>query len=469
VKYILRTLGVLVLGAVLAGCSSGFEGGELESQVVSLTGLKWVTNTKKTFTAPDPTDPGKYNCVTTEFDIPPQGYRAQGSTGGLTYTAFASATTARSVGSSLKANFLGGFNPTQDTEILVVDDFGKWSDPKFTLPTALFYPSFTGISIQDFIDSGDLSHGALVMRHTNDAVVGAGLYTSGTPYVSVNDGMTFYTTPYQSLTNNRRFKVAAVNTRLQNQAVIAGTTTPLITTRDVVTAITAYKKEFTSIVINMSFVLLPCEVFEDFEQSGSLTLESYLEQLAFVNQLATNRNGVIDTNDEQKLMVRIVESTNQDNDPLKRLIRAEANTDIFVAASGNYALPYSMYPAKWPGVVNVTGSHLANQNVRAADLFNAGEVMSIGSLFGIAPPGSSGTPVFYFGTSYATPSVSVYSALDLAGKQRCTDTNNQSLKSELALDGVSFALTDKRLENLYNNNNLMMLIPGAIQIRCGTN
>jgi hypothetical protein len=454
VKYAMRTLGFLLLGAVLAGCSSGFETPELEAQAFSLGGLRKVT-LNKPFNPPSPNDPGKYNCVTTEFDLPPQGFRLSGSTGGLGYTAFATNTTVGAVGAGLRGSFFSTFSSTpQNTEILIVDDFGQFDSPSYTLPNTLF-TNPNSQNIQNLINDGSLRHGALVMRHANDAVVGSGLYQVSSQ--SVNGSQTTFNR------NGSTLMVTAVNTRLASQAVIAGTTRRKVTTGDLYSILySTLKYARTTLVINMSFVLTPCEVYEDFVLSGQPTLEAYIEALASMNNLATNSNGVIDVTGassagEREVVKSIIESTNITNDPLKKLIDLFAATHIFVAASGNYGLPTAMYPAKWAGVVNVTGSAIDSQNVRAASFFNAGEVMSAGLLFKLNPPTASGKPIYYFGTSYAAPSVSVFSALDLAGKQRCSDNNNQNLKSELALDTPS--LIDRRLETS----------TGAVQTRCGIN
>lgn len=450
-KYVLRTLGVLVLGAVLAACSSEVEHSKIESQaVVSITGLKWVSDSKKTFTAPPPTDPGKYNCVTTEFDIPPQGYRAQSSSGGggPTYTPFASTTTAGAVGLGLRNSLFSSFNPTQTAEILIVDDFGKQSDPFYTLPSYIFASSATDTILDDYMNNGTVTHGALVMRHANDALLGSGLYTVLSQ--TNNGSQTVYQDAQKKTTT---LTVTAVNTRLANQAVISNTTRAKITTGDLEKILdTTLKYAPRSMVINMSFVLTPCQVYEDFVLSRAATLEQYVERLMVANGRTSNNNGLVDTPTEFEFINAIIESTNVSNDPLKKLIDLFAKTHIFVGASGNYGLPTAMYPAKWAGVVNVTGSTFDNQNARATSLFNAGEVMSVGSLFRLNPPTASGNPVYYFGTSYAAPSVSVFSALDLAGKGRCTDS--QTYKSELALDTIS--IVDKRLES-------------AVPTRCGTN
>jgi hypothetical protein len=451
-KYGQRLVGLLLFG-LLAGCASEMQTPGLETQSFMLSGLRWLSSSKKTF-SPPPTNPSDYTCVTTEFDLPPQGFRVRGSTGGVGYTADAPNAPASDVGRALQHSFFTSFSTTpQSTELLIVDDFGAWNAPQYTLPSDLLVSDANSATLETLIGDGKLTHGALVMRHAKDVLIGTGLYA---PSDQTTNGMQ---TIYKR--DSSLLKVTAVNTRLQNQAVIAGTTRVKITTGDL------YEVLKTPLVggsktINLSFVLTPCQVYEDFVLSRLPSLEGYLEHLARVNAITTNLNGVLDLSGELDLMRRVVESTNISNDPLLGLIKANAKNHIFVAAAGNYGLPYSMYPARWPGVVNATGSALETQNQRATKLFNAGEVMSVGTLFRLNPPSHSGVPVFYSGTSFAAPSVSVFSALDLAIKGRCTDS--QTFKSELALDTV--ALVDVRLETVGTG---LTATPGAVQRRCGSN
>jgi hypothetical protein len=450
-KYYQKLLGLLLFG-LLAGCASEVQTHPLETQSFMLSGLRWVSSSKKTF-SPPPTNPTDYTCVTTEFDLPPQGFRVRGSTGGLGYREDAPSATASVIGASLRSNFFSSFSGTpQSTEILIVDDFGAWNAAQYTLPADLFSPDADTTTLETLMRDGKLTHGALVLRHAKEVLVGTGLYAQS--------GQTLNGMQLTYKRGSSLLKLTGVNTRLATQEVIAGTTRVKITTGDLYEVLKTPLVNGPKIV-NLSFVLTPCEVYEDFVRSGLPTLESYLESLARVNTITTNLNGLLDLSSELSLMQRVIESTNIPGDPLLELIRENSGEHIFVAASGNYGLPYAMYPARWPGVVNVTGSAVDSQNQRATKLFNAGETMSVGTLFRLNPLTNSGVPVFYSGTSYAAPSVSVYSALDLALQQRCTDS--QTFKSELALDTV--ALVDSRLETVGSG---LLATPGAVQRRCGS-
>jgi Subtilase family len=449
VKYVLRTLGVLVLGAVLAGCSSEIEPVTLETQAAFITSKTWVSSNLKF-------SPPTTNCVSTEFYSLEQG-RPKPFSGGLSYTQFADSMTPSTIGAEFKNNFFSqpGFSPKADTEILIVDDFGTG---QYTLPQFHTYST-----VESLVASGTYRHGALVMYHANEVIKGSGLYGSAS---QSSTGQTVYTS------NGRNLKVTPVNTQLASkEAIFNSLKVNIITTGRLVDILQDKGKDYLlgSKVFNLSFGIVPCEIYADFELSSLKTFREYIEKFVEKNYGigSTNNNKKIDLLKEKEALRGIIESTNLPNDPLKQLIAGEANRHIFVAAAGNYGVDVSMYPANWPGVVNVTGSSVGSRHSRLATEFNKGEVMTVGSLFKITAP--TGTRhLYYYGTSFATPSVSVYSALDLAGQQRCTDTNPQNLKSELALDGGSFTLADKRLESTYNPI-YDLFSSGAVQTRCGSN
>ncbi len=434
-KHVLYALGVLLLGAVLAGCSSGFRHDSLDAQASFITSKTWVSSNLK-FSSPQD------NCVSAELYSREQG-RGKPFSGGLSYNPFAATTTSYAIGTGLKTSFFASFSPTANTEILIIDDFGA---NQYTLPPFQNYST-----VSSLLASGLYTHGALVMYHTNEVIKGSGLY-SGAPQ-TIN-GQTTYTK------NGQTLKVTPVNTQLASRAAIFnGVSVNVIKTTTLVEVLNEKGKDYLlgSKVFNMSFGLVPCEIYADFELSGLKTFSEYIEKFVIKNygNAGTDTNGKVNTPTEKVALTGIIESTNLATEPLKALIAAQSSRHIFVAAAGNYGVDASMYPANWSGVVNVTGSSADNRNSRLSSEFNRGEVMTVGSLFEIKPPnGSAGKTIYYYGTSFATPSVSAFSALDLAGQGRCTDS--QTFKSELALDPPS--LTDRRLETS----------TGAVQIRCGS-
>jgi hypothetical protein len=78
--------------------------------------------------------------------------------------------------------------------------------------------------------------------------------------------------------------------------------------------------------------------------------------------------------------------------------------------------------------------------------------MHLAASFELRPPSGLPSnlkpkPVYYLGTSYSAPAVSVFSALDLASRKKCS--NGQSV-SKLALNSLN--LVDRPLEDWAVNN-----------------
>jgi hypothetical protein len=368
------------------------------------------------------------SCPVNEFNMPGQGWRLNGSTGGISYTRITPATSAKSVGAGLNTTFFSGVPFNWDAAILVVDDFGN---NVYQLGSSLFTQSvLDDATLKSLQQQGVISHGALVMRQITNEIAGTKRYTLKRKFASGSVWL------YSENSTGKRLVVKAVNTRLQNTSIISSLTSAAIT--DVQT--NANYKVDGVVTINMSFALMPCTVYEDYTlwdagKQDTQTFEEYMGEVAQLNLV-----------DYDELVAAVIESTNQPSDPLHRLMQDPsqgASKHVYVAASGNYSLTKPMYPAGWKEVVDVTGSRVGKPSVRDTSFFNAGEIMDIGASFRLNPPLSTGgQPVYYFGTSYATPTVSVFSALDTAGNRQCA--NGQGI-SDLAINDLD--LVDAPLKN----------------------
>jgi hypothetical protein len=475
---------LLCLLVVFLGACSQNRPGEIEALAVNLTQLKGLSNNQQLFLA-DPNNPGLPSpgrnrlCLVNSFKMPGQGFNASGvkkQDGGLTYDPLAftqQSKTAFSLGSELKTGFFSGFVPSANTAILVVDDFGKDNpatqaqEEVYTLGTALFTQSeFNATTIENLQSLGALSHGALVFRHVNEVVRGSGLYTLDTAASSATKKVYVRTFGATQL----RLEVIAVNVNLSSQQDTATIANSIETKLKNVSPLTAPR----NVVINMSFALMPCTVYADYEAwdlqtQDESTFEDYMIALAAKNSV--NKN---------ELVVAIIESTNRVDvttgksiDPLAKLIdgtdatcaiQCSAQNHVYVASAGNYSLGRSMYPANWPKVVNVTGSSVDDPSMKAS-FFNRGEVMHVAATLKLNPDrgcflqGSTCKPVYYIGTSFSGPNVSAYSALDIAITRRCAEVGMSPL-SELASDVV--AIANRPLEDI--NGKL-----GAVSRRCGVN
>jgi hypothetical protein len=406
---------ILLLSGLLFGCGPSRQEFQLQQQRVDLGALRGLV-----LPLLYPNGAGDVpNCPVNEFNMPGQGFRANGSTGGISYTRITPATSANAVGAGLNTTFFSDVPFNWDTAILVVDDFGN---NVYKLGSSLFSQSVLDeATLKSLQQQGAVSHGALVMRQITNEIAGTKRYTLKRKFAAGSVWL------YSENTTGKRLVVKAVNTRLQNTSTIARLTSAAIT--DVLTN-SNYKVDGV-VTINMSFALMPCEVYKDYTlwdagKQDTQTFEEYMNEIAQLNLV-----------DYDELVAAVIESTNQPGDPLLGLMQDPnqgSSKHVYVAASGNYSLNKPMYPASWREVVDVTGSRVGNSTIRDARFFNAGEVMDIGASFRLNPPLSTGgQPVFYFGTSYATPTVSVFSALDTAGSRQCA--NGQSI-SDLAINDL---------------------------------
>jgi hypothetical protein len=88
--------------------------------------------------------------------------------------------------------------------------------------------------------------------------------------------------------------------------------------------------------------------------------------------------------------------------------RVQAGANVVFASAGNQGLPFPMPPAAWPGVVGVEACVSGAVSLRAA-FSNAGghlgqpTARALGAWFSTPAHGSDGTPLGYWGTSFAAP------------------------------------------------------------------
>jgi hypothetical protein len=430
-----------LVALLLAGCGQvgrSDTAGKVQSQGMVLSDLRGLTMPQ--LYVPDPND--WVNCAINEFSMPGQGYYMSDAVGGLSYQAVTASSSAGKVGAGLQGSFFSGATLNRSMVVLIADDF---KNGIYEVGNALFtQTTLDQPTIQYLEQIGALSHGALVARHARDVLVGTGRFS----LVSYSSGEW----RYKEASTSSRLTVKAINTGLSNSAVIADKIKSYL-------QFLALKNQ--TAVVNLSFALMPCSVKTDFEQwnaqnSGVQTLEGYMQALATLNSA-----------NYDELVAAIVESTNLSNDPLLGLINDPtygATRHVYVAASGNFSLKYSMYPANWKNVVNVTGSTASSGpdgRVRSDKFFNQGEIMHTAASLVLNPPLllPNSKKVYYLGTSFSAPTVSVFSALDLAGWLKCGGGNGIS---KLATN--SLGLLDRHLEDWVVNNQLQQ--KGAVNELC---
>lgn len=381
------------------------------------------------------------NCSFDQQSLPEQKMLVRGSNGG-----YALATPklsqrsiwAETLGTDIQKSFFSNALPDRDTAILIADNFGN---DVYTLGEKMYNLSSwdeTVLAKQEQL--GNLSHGAMVMNHINALLLGSGQYTPS----RFNKNTVIWTAASKNKPS-RRIVVVGVNTSLSNTHVISD----------------RIKRTFTDLrnnvtfdgpsIINMSFGIMPCEILMDFEKSKGQkfstspsktqsveSFQDYMAALYWQNQsLAANYDALVHD---------VIESANLPNDPLLKLIQDPAQgatRHVYVASAGNFGLDIPIYPASWKEAISVGGSSFDDPKHRAVienppgsnqfePLFNNAEIMDVGASFVLTNPANlngqhkTKQPFFYAGTSFSAPTISVFSALDLASTRRCANGRGKS-------------------------------------------
>lgn len=297
-----------------------------------------------------------------------------------------------------------------DVGILVLDDFGQ---DIFELDKAIFeVEEFLPEMLVEFEVSGFTSHGALVMNHINGILEGFGSYT---PERTAPDAVTWQ---HES---GSRIVVKGVAPRDFNTETVA---------EALQVAIDGMRAQgIDKLVVNMSFIILPCSIVKDFAVKKILvpTFFDYYRQAVEDNVNNVMRQQGIPfflrdrvAEEVADLIVNELEPVDPEGDPLRLLMLAEPEV-LFVGAAGNFGRSVTAYPAVWDEVLSVSASDPDEK----ADFSNPGSVMLAGAWFRLINPLNlnghdlTNANVVYAGTSFAAPGVSVFAALDLATGARC--------------------------------------------------
>ena len=431
------------------------------------------------------------NCAVNEFNMPGQGLNALGSglnalgsglnalgsVGGMFL--FGPGETAGAPGIRiLEAGEAGRlaadvvFNQfegilVRNAAILVVDDFAGIYD----LDPGLLSPrdNLNENRLRRLIEGGGFSHGALVMRQTVQMIEAAGFEEDAFRPWSGSDFRVFHRSAGEEQ-SDVYLVVAAVDTN--------GLDTDVIPERiqNALNALLFYGSlddgesglDILQVAINMSFVIVPCSVLEDYDASALADFEAYREALGADNGVAEDFYAEL-----TQLLVTPLEA---DADPLLGQIVCQEEFDgefgegygdgfygadygenedgesyypwsfyvetpdydapfwgcgdrstVYVGSSGNFGLDYAMYPAAWPEVLSVgsqdgVGTEPDDGFSSAKSGFsNDAEVMAPGALYLLGQSSTGNRALAYAGTSFSAPVASLFTALDLMQDfPRCT-------------------------------------------------
>lgn len=367
---------------------------------------------------------GEPGCLVNEISVPGQGLHASGSTGGMLLfdpaapsfdpaapsygppiTPYAASAVGTGLG-DLLAHLAS--NSQQPVVILVADDFNG----AFTIPQGVFGLQHGDVGAEDELEAfqdaappDQLSHGSMVLNHINALILGAETHQ----FLAAVSDPASGSFVWENVQTATRLTVLAVDLATGSEI-----DTQTIADKLRIAIQESAGDSSARIVVNMSWVLLPCKVLDDFDPTLFSTFNAYVAALASVNPGLSSTDPI---NDLFKLTTWV-----GDDDPLHQLIRRvscgcdtpSSDDVVFVASTGNFSLDYSMLPAAWGSVVGVGAFN------GPPDFSNkGGDRIERGAWFTLTDPGDfnelgTNSEVAYAGTSFSTPAVSLLTALDIA-------------------------------------------------------
>lgn len=333
--------------------------------------------------------------------------------------------------------------------VLIVDSFNE----VYALPEALLGSADLGPSgLEDLQSTGTLSHGALVFHQAKQLAAAVTGDANAWPRVpnAKEAKFHFMDGPYKgSPLLIRAVDAAALNTDGLAELI-----------RGTIEDVSA--KGYKQVVVNMSFAIVPCAITEDVAKTigtGTIpTFEDYVASLLLVNAV---RPG-----DQDALAELAGQPLSLDSDPFFRYLDCplpDVDTDptrcdgksassakvveslVHVAASGNFANDYALYPAALPTVISVGSLDVATTGYspRRSAFSNAATVLAPGALFGLSTKTTQ--QIVYAGTSFAAPVVSLFAALDLIADEPLCDAGSTARYPPVAHDLASTSLSDSPL------------------------
>lgn len=405
-KKVLVCISMLGLSGLLFGCSTPEPDSAVEIETLAVA---------KGLDGNPLINPAEGNCPADEFDMPGEGWRAKGSSGGITpqsmFVAPAGYGSNHGVASSSLSDY---YDEAQNhlkkdkPVLIIVDDFGAkdnhllgsgvfdLADTSTWLSSATAAVAGTNLTPLDWQlmaleDADELSHGALVFNHFN-ALFGNFMTFQG---VSKSGEAS-----YQN--GNLRLTVDKVNTH--------GMTTEQIKNAVYQAFQEAKTEKRSRIIVNMSFAIVSCSITDDFEANREIypTFEEYAQAVA-------NANAGLNISDVTELIVHSGAFDVFGYDFIASNQTFARIPVTYVAASGNYGLSYPMYPAAEVKVFDVASLDATNYD--KSFFTNFGKQKATGAWHVLENPnninGNLGSfdELVYAGTSFASP---LFAAMEAA-------------------------------------------------------
>ncbi len=379
---------------------------------------------------------GEDRCVAHELNTPGQGLHFSGTglhfsgtTGGLirgsitftdpaleqpntTLTPVLAERTISDTGSPPGTPFLPLGEMAGDVVIVVADDFAGGA---FRLPSDLDDPAAgttTLARLKALAESGELSHGALVMHHLNALIASLPSFTvvdADRDYTVWLNGDAGHHVVVAGLDLAEAVSSDAIAVDVVADALVKGVN-GVVSRFDMLDLPGGDTLSPEGVVVNMSWVFLPCSSIEEFlaNKDAYPTFEDYVNGLGITGYDFDEVVRALGYVGDGALVGFLDGGSFEFMSPKAAL----------VAASGNFGMGYQMLPAGWRQVVGVAVRR-EEQRDFPGRYSNSGDVTVAGEWVGFQPltlDGALGDPTIlsYAGTSYAAPLVSLYAALDLS-------------------------------------------------------
>jgi hypothetical protein len=342
------------------------------------------------------------NCAVHELSMPSQKFRAAGSTGG---NGLLNEIQLEAIAYPLSLNLYD----LEETPDEVVDRLNLQSlAQQFSNDTAI-------IVLDEFSSENEDFHGDLVSRHIQRLIKATGEFVIDESSSAIGN----FNARWFEHTSN--FHLVVVDVPLGELK----TSTISAKLREALDVLSGFR-----IVVNMSFVLIPCATVEEFwEKVRSEEVPDFETYLASLIVDEANRTNLIQNFINYPAELKAFIEINKDafdnklvekfaigesdlideRDPLLEVITnpGEHSFLSFVASAGNFSLPFPMFPAANENVIGVAALN------RGVSYSNDGEIVEYGDWY--RQTRTEGEEDFFVaGTSFSAPNVSVFVALDMA-------------------------------------------------------
>ncbi|MEO8612317.1 MAG: S8 family serine peptidase [Chloroflexota bacterium] len=354
--------------------------------------------------------PDAGNCAIT---IDGQKWHISGGTGGITTNLPGTPVDFDVVEQDITASFVnvqGNLMPdfgSDPTAILIADDFTGES------PESVFSEAEDDKSL----DKHNVSHGEMVYQHVERLVKGVliDILKDRLLLIEPENQIGLEETVFRTLPSIHIVKVDTQNYNTQK------------ITDNLSAVIDKLKAEgIHRFAINYSFVIFPCNIVNDFLTSYNdrhvTSFQDYIDNLMKSGQIQNFEKWLQDQ----------IDLVNQSNDPLLAFMTnltegrdKGVESIVFVASSGNYGkaddqslgVSFPLLPGGWNQVIAVSGLEGDDISARSRKPWlyaNPGEIVAPAAWYPYLTPDDIPTKVYYAGTSFAAPVITVVAAFHLS-------------------------------------------------------